>query len=130
MPGSFGRLLQFESSTQRVCGLRQPAGGLLDLRHMVQRLGRIDALSGHGQSLGLSQQRTLVVRSPRHRSRIGHQGFFEMTQPKQHATETRVGQGPRRSDGGGRAVRRQGLLQGTAQDGHVPEAQRFLVALV
>jgi hypothetical protein len=78
MSGSFWRLLELQSPPERIRGLRQSARGLLYLRDVSQRLGRIDTLAGHRQGFRLSQQGSLVVWSPCHRSRVRHQGLFQV----------------------------------------------------
>ena len=129
-PAAFGRILKLQGSPERVCGLRQSARGLLNLRHVIQRQGRIDALAGHGQGLGLPQERALVVGGSSDSGRVLHERLLEMTQSKQDTAEARVRHSARRSDRRGFAVCVDGVLGRTSQNGHVADSQRLFVALV
>jgi hypothetical protein len=92
MPGTVGGVVEFNGTPKCVRCLRQSAGGLLDLRYVIQGLGGIHVLTGNGQSFGLPEQGTLVMRSPGNRCRVFHERFLEVAQPEQHAAEARVRQ--------------------------------------
>ena len=124
------RVLEFQAAPQRVRGLRQPPGRLLYLGHVVEHLSRLRAPAGKAQSLGLAEESALIVRSPGDGGRVLHQGFCQATQAEQGAAEARVRKSARRSDFRGGAVRCEGLVEAAAENGHVADSQRFLVALV
>ncbi len=91
---------------------------------------RVAAHAGGGQGFGLPEQRSLVVRGPRHGRRELGQGVLEMPQPHVHTAQARVRKGARRGDLGREPVSRQGLLEGTPQHRHMAGPKRFLVALI
>jgi hypothetical protein len=129
-PASLGRILEVEGSPKGVRGLRQPSGGLPNLRDVVQRLGRLNAATRHRQRFHLAEQRPFVVRRPRSGGCVFHERLLDVVLPKQHAPQAGVWQGARRSDLGGNAIRLGSVLERSAQNGDMARSQRFLVALV
>jgi hypothetical protein len=130
MPGSIRTFLELQRAPQSVGCLGQPAGRLLDLGDVVQRLRGVDSLAGNGQRLGLPQERAFVVRSPGNGGRVLDESLFEMAQSEQDPTETRVRQRTRRGDRGRGSVCLEGLFQSAPKHRYVANSQRFLVALV
>ncbi len=87
MASALRGIFEFQRATQRVGGFGQAAGSLLDLRHVIERRGGVVALPGDREGLGLSEQCSLIVRSPGHGGRIFHQRLFEVAQPQENAAE-------------------------------------------